>query len=240
MPLEKKSLSHLRQLLAWQTQTRTHSFLGAGQTASSRAGTKRALTQGLGHTSTAPQKAQLSSTLRWRGRELEQEGFLPWESSMPSRLSGTEGWRQFPHCGAQHLPQAQDRPQKSQDVVATAEALKRGQRHRALDSIQLLARKGLTQNLPLATSPRGQPGASGQLLLPASRVQANDVQTDDGGLETVEDEVTGSERRRDVPMIHCDPETGRGPRDPASMALAQDQEGNTPSGYLWATGSLHM
>lgn len=105
---------------------------------------------------------------------------------------------------------------------------------------QLLARKGLTQNLPLATSPRGQPGASGQLLLPASRVQANDVQTDDGGLETVEDEVTGSERRRDVPMIHCDPETGRGPRDPASMALAQDQEGNTPSGYLWATGSLHM
>lgn len=48
------------------------------------------------------------------------------------------------------------------------------------------------QNLPLAESPRGEPGASGQLLLPASRVQANDVQTDDGSLDMVEDEVTGS------------------------------------------------
>lgn len=95
MPLEKKSLSHLRQLLAWQTQTRTHSFLGAGQTVSSRAVTKRALIQGLGHRSAAPQKAQLSCTLQWRGRGLEQEGFLPWEFSMPSRLSGIEGWRQF-------------------------------------------------------------------------------------------------------------------------------------------------
>lgn len=114
MPKEKKRLSHLRHLLAWQTQARTHVLFpwswqnGCQVTQLQWERSFRCQAYKL----SSPESAALMQTVvsEWKP---EQEGLLPWEVSMLC-LNHTEGRGQSPCSKGLRLFRSQDHPSEHQ------------------------------------------------------------------------------------------------------------------------------
>lgn len=160
MAQEKKSLLHLRHLLAEQTQTRTRVlFLRSWQNRSQVTQLQRELSfRCRAYKLSYPESSALMKTvvLEWKP---EQEGFLPWEFSMLC-LSHTED-------GDRLLIPAASTCHSHKTTLRIARILRwqwglwreASQRHRALDKIKGLHHESLMQKPPPSKSPQHEPWA---------------------------------------------------------------------------------
>lgn len=92
MPQEKKSLSHLRHLLVWQTQTRTHVlFPQSWQMDLKSHSYKESSHSDARHISSATQKVQLEWRLQFQNESLSRKDFCPGPSQRSAWVTQKDG-----------------------------------------------------------------------------------------------------------------------------------------------------